>query len=199
MSWERARHIPWSRLPHGDHHQLEDERERIFRDMQREANEAAAAAAPTPDVPVVTPPRLRENQSWTKVPFSSADFVKHTFFGGCVGSITGAVFGFVDSMRSASEATSILKRASDAQKLKYILQGATRSATVFGLFFGGFHIVKYGVHIIADPGPFVEVTAAAAVSMGALVARPNLRSSIPYGAMLIVMDSVHVLMRGNML
>lgn len=197
MSWERARYIPWSRIPQGDQHRLEEDKERIFRELQREANDAAAAASP-PDVAVSTP-RLKENISWTKLPFSSAEFIKHTFFGGCVGSITGAVFGFVDSMRSAGEATSILKRASDAQKLKYVLQGATRSATVFGLFFGGFHMIKYGVHITADPGPFVEVSAAAAVSLGALVARPNLRSSIPYGMMLIVMDSVHVLMRGNML
>jgi hypothetical protein len=47
------------------------------------------------------------------------------------GAITGSVFGFMDGLRTAGE-SKVLQNASNMAKGKYILQGTTRSATMFG-------------------------------------------------------------------
>ena len=80
------------------------------------------------------------NQKEIKVPFDTGDLLKMAAFGGTIGSITGAVFGFMDGMRTAGESV-VLQKASGAAKARYLMEGTTRSATVFGVFFGGFHVV----------------------------------------------------------
>lgn len=119
---------------------------------------------------------------------------KQMAFGACIGGITGSVFGFMDGMRTAGESP-VLKNASNMAKGKYLLQGTTRSATVFGVFFGGFHTLKYGIKCNLDPGEFAEIGMAGAISMGALMYKPAYRASMPYASMLIIMDSVHIIMR----
>ena len=91
-------------------------------------------------------------------------------FGGCIGTITGSVFGFMDGMRVA-QTSEVLKNASNVAKGRYLMEGTTRSATTFGVFFGGFHVVKYGIHITLDPGEYTEVGLAGAVSLGALMTK----------------------------
>ena len=77
------------------------------------------------------------------VPYSTGDLLKMAAFGGTIGSITGAVFGFMESMRTAAESP-VLQKASNQAKARYLIQGTTRSATVFGVFFGGFQVVSFG-------------------------------------------------------
>lgn len=80
-------------------------------------------------------------------------------------------------------------------KGKYIFQGSTRSATMFGAFFGGFHVLKYGLRIWADPGEYTEIAVAGAATMGGLMIQPTTRASMPYAGMLIFMDAVNIFMR----
>lgn len=122
------------------------------------------------------------------------DLLRQAALGGCIGTITGSVFGFMDGMRTAGE-SSVLQKASNVAKGRYLMQGTTRSATVFGLFFGGFHIVKYGLRVTLEPGEFGEIALSAPVAMGALFAQPATRQAMPYGAMLIAMDTVNLYMR----
>lgn len=100
----------------------------------------------------------------------------------------------MDGMRTAGE-SQVLQSASNAAKTKYLIQGTSRSATIFGVFFGGFHVVKYGLRVTVDPGELGEIVMAGAVSMGALMYRPNWRPSMPYAAMLVFMDGVNNYMK----
>lgn len=194
-SWERSRFIPWDRIPLPDTRlrvpgekpplSLDDEKERIFRRLQREAVEAERSSKD--QSPVTT---IAEG----KVPYSHMELLKQAAFGGCIGSITGAVFGFMDGMRTAGE-SSVLQKASNMAKGRYLMQGTSRSAAIFGVFFGGFHVLKYGVRVARDPGEFAEIAIAAPVAMGALFARPTTRQAMPYGAMLVFMDTVNLYMR----
>lgn len=130
----------------------------------------------------------------TAIPFKWGELFKNAAFGGCIGSITGAVFGFMDGMRMAGQ-SDLLKNSSNAAKGKFIMEGTTRSATIFGGFFGGFHCIKYGIRVAFDPGDFQEVALASAISMGGLMSKPNFRPAVPYATMLIFMDSFHLVMR----
>lgn len=116
------------------------------------------------------------------------------FFFRTTGAVTGSVFGFMDGMRTAGESP-VLKKASNMAKGKYILQGASRSASIFGAFFGGFHVVKYGLRAWADPGEYTEVAVAGVITIGGMMVKPVTRPSIPYAAMLIFMDAIHIYMR----
>jgi hypothetical protein len=130
--------------------------------------------------------------SWnTAIPYSTAELIRQTAFGVCMGSITGAVFGFMDGIKHAGE-SDVLKKASNAAKGKFILQGTSRAGFMFGGFFGGFHMTKYGIHVLADPGDYAEIALAGSLSMGVMALRPITRASLPYAAMLIAMDTFHI-------
>ena len=116
--------------------------------------------------------------------------------GGCIGAITGTVFGFMDGMRTAQE-NPIIKNASNMAKSKYLMEGTTRSGLVFGGFFSGFHCLKYGIRIASDPGPVYEAIGASAVSLSALAVKPAMRPNIPYAAMLIGMDCFSIYMNSE--
>ena len=189
-SWERSRYIPWSRIPQ-DGSDLGQKKERIFRELQREAERQAKAQEQQRQS---STGQSQESQLSTRIPFRWSELFKSAAFGGCIGAITGTVFGFMDGMRTAGS-SDVLKNASNMAKGKYLLQGTTRSATLFGVFFGGFHVVKYGLRVAVDPGEFSEIGLAGAVSMGALMSKPAFRPSIPYASMLIIMDGVHIVMR----
>lgn len=126
--------------------------------------------------------------------FKWGELFKNAAFGGTIGAITGSVFGFMDGMRTAQQ-SEVLMNASNVAKTRYITQGTSRSAALFGAFFGGFHILRYGIRVAADPGEWGEIGIAGAASIGALVSQPKLRPSLPYASMLVFMDCVHIVMR----
>mmetsp|Transcript_21460 Transcript_21460/g.48346 ORF Transcript_21460/g.48346 Transcript_21460/m.48346 type:complete len:215 (-) Transcript_21460:701-1345(-) len=207
-SWERARFIPWSKIPQ-DPTNLSDQKERIIRDIQREADRkekaqileqrrlkelasSSSSVTSSSDGEKASPSTIEIGQ--TNFPFAWGELFKNLAFGGCIGSITGAVFGFMDGMRMAGQ-SEVLKNSSNAAKGKFLMQGTTRSAAMFGAFFGGFHCVKYGVRVALDPGDYPEIGLATAISMGGLISQPNFRPLVPYASMLIMMDSFHLVMR----
>lgn len=214
-AWERARYIPWSKIPK-DPDNLEQQKERIFRELQRETMEnellqqerhgatvpsttAAASAQQQQDDISSLQTDATKNKQKHKIPFSNMELLRQAAFGGCIGSITGAVFGFMDGMRTSQESV-VLKNASNMAKGKFLLQGTTRSATLFGIFFAGFHSTKYGIRVAANHEPGVggeitEMAGAAILSTSALLYKPAWRPSIPYAVMLIAMDCLHVYMR----
>jgi hypothetical protein len=195
-SWERARYIPWDRIPE-DGTDLDSKKERIFREIQRETiqdelmHQERHAVEPTGGG---SGQEAAAGITKTKIPYSGMELVRQAAFGGCIGSITGAVFGFMDGMRSAGESKVLLK-ASNMAKVRYLMQGTTRSATVFGVFFGAFHVIKYGIRVSLDPGDIPEIGMAGAASMGGLMYFPAYRASVPYAAMLVGMDGVNHFMR----
>jgi hypothetical protein len=199
-AWERARYIPWDRIPQSGEN-LEAQKERIFRELQKVTIEDELRSGD--HKPSVVTNNVEQsatsapaNKGWTKVPFSSMVLLRQAAFGGCIGTLTGSVFGFMDSMRTVGE-SQVMQKASNAAKGRYLMQGTTRSAAMFGVFFGGFHITKYGVRVLADPGEIAEIALSGAISVGALTYKPAWRASIPYAVMLIAMDSAHYIMRQN--
>mmetsp|Transcript_18387 Transcript_18387/g.51032 ORF Transcript_18387/g.51032 Transcript_18387/m.51032 type:complete len:222 (-) Transcript_18387:479-1144(-) len=216
-SWERARFIPWSHIP-SDHNvadgkDLTNTKERIFRQLQREGQDEhqaaleqrhdqaavlvggdAGAAADSATTGSSSSGITNSAILSSRVPFQWMDLFKSAAFGGCIGSITGSVFGFMDGMRGVGE-SSVLKNASNMAKARYLMQGTSRSATIFGTFFGGFHVVKYGARVTIDPGEFGEIAIASVASMSGLLYKPAFRQAVPYATMLILMDSVHLVMK----
>lgn len=100
----------------------------------------------------------------------------------------------MDGMRTAQE-NAIIKNASNMAKTKYLIEGTSRSGILFGAFFSGFHCLKYGIRVAADPGVIYEAIGASVVSLGVLVAKPATRPSLPYAAMLIGMDCFSIYMK----
>jgi hypothetical protein len=196
-AWERARNIPWERIPQ-DGSNIEGQKELILRELQREAVEDELRSqdrhthrlAPSTEEGVDVKLEIAKH----RIPYSNMELLRQAAFGATVGSITGAVFGFMDSMRAAGD-SQVLAKTSNTAKGRFILQGTTRSATVFGVFFGGFQIVKYGFRVVLDPGEIPEIIGAGAISMGALMYKPAFRASMPYAAMLVVMDGANLYMR----
>lgn len=196
-SWERARFIPWSKIPK-DGTDLSDKKERILRDLQREADkqekELQQMAINATTGGLSSGDEFAQEIKDYKFPFRWGELAKNAAFGGTIGAITGSVFGFMDGMNGAGR-SDVLMKASNMAKGKFILQGMTRSATVFGVFFGSFHMVKYGLRIAVQPGEWGEIGIAGAISLGTLISRPALRPSMPYASMLVIMDGVHIVMR----
>ena len=144
-SWERGRGIPWELIPQ-DGTDLDDQKERIYRHLQREAlfeQQERSIDTTTNDNDVASGDNATTpNPQKHRFPYSNIDLLKQAAFGGCIGTITGAVFGLLDGMRAAGESP-VIKNASDMAKFRFIVQGATHKATIFGVYFGGFHILKY--------------------------------------------------------
>lgn len=201
-SWDRARYIPWEKIPQsGDN--LEAQKDRIIRELQREAiqnNKKGGQQLQQPQSATTTAGGADNKAATdasaiiTKEPYTHMELLRQAAFGGCIGSITGVVFGFMDGMRTGGQ-SQVLQKASNMAKFRYLMQGTTRSGAVFGVFFGGFHILKYGLRVTADPGEAGEIVVAGAASMGALMAKPQYRPFMPYGSMLIIMDVAHIVMR----
>ncbi|CAB9505487.1 expressed unknown protein [Seminavis robusta] len=196
-SWDRARFIPWSRIPQ-DGADLDGQKERLFRELQRETQQTELSLQERnpaiPSTTTTTDDATTNAAKSTKVPYSHMELLRQAAFGACIGSITGCVFGFMDGMRTAGQ-SDVLQKASNMAKFRYLMQGTTRSGSVFGAFFGGFHVVKYGLRTTLDPGEAGEIVISGAVSMGALMSKPAFRPFMPYGSMLIIMDIAHIVMR----
>ena len=203
-SWERSRFLPWDRIPLPDTRprgpgepppvDLDTAKERIFRQLQREVAEEEALTAAVNTTDTAGNGVVPSSMASTKVLYSHMDLAKSAAFGGTIGAITGGVFGFMDGMRTAGESP-VLQKASNMAKGRYLMQGSTRSATLFGVFFGGFHVLKYGLRVTLDPGEFNEIFLAAPVALGALFYKPANRQAMPYASMLILMDGVNLYMR----
>lgn len=211
-SWERSRFIPWDRIPLPDTRPrgpgepppvgLDTQKERIFRDLNAMRGAPATTAVESvPESSTVTDDSQTDNKLSKRVvpSYSHMDLARQAAFGACIGSITGAVFGFMDGMRTAGE-NSVLQNASNMAKGRYLFQGTTRSATVFGTFFCGFHVLKYGLRVstllpATSMSEYTEIAVAAPVALGALMARPTTRAALPYGMMLIFMDTCNLYMR----
>jgi hypothetical protein len=211
-SWERSRYIPWDRIPLPDTRirqpgeppplSLDDERERILRKLHREAallpsQEVATENQNTSiqvDKSITQAVVSSSSEDSTKVIYSHADLLRQAAFGGCVGTMTGCVFGFMDGMRTAGESP-ILRNASNVAKGRFLIQGTTRSAALFGSFFGAYHIVRYAIRVAFNPGEIGEISMASPIALASLWAYPPTRHALPYGAMLIAMDGVNLAMR----
>jgi hypothetical protein len=201
-SWERARHIPWSQIPYGHARDLSTDKERIHRRLQKEADkqerelqEESKALKGGDSISSLTNSEPAASAMFnSSIQFKWLDLFKQAAFGGTIGAITGSVFGFMDGMRTAQQ-SEVLMNASNMAKSRFLMQGTSRSAAIFGGFFGGFHILRYGVRVAADPGEWAEIGLAGAVSLGAIMSQPAFRPSMPYASMLIFMDCVHIVMR----
>ena len=216
-SWERSRFVPWDRIPLPDTRprepgepppvDLDTAKERIFRQLQREAAAAAeeeTRAAATTGIHATDAEAAHQEgglsssssslSAKVKVPYTHMGLFKSAAFGGTIGAITGGVFGFMDGMRTAGESP-VLQKASNMAKGRYLLQGSTRSAALFGMFFGGFHVLKYGLRVTVDPGDYNEIFIVSPVVLGALFYKPATRQAMPYASMLILMDGVNMYMR----
>lgn len=208
--WERARSLPWNRIPRDvDGTELDEERERIFRRLQREAiqqelmAQETAASQQTPssisgssnDGSALSSSSSSLSQREIRYQFSGMQLVRQAAFGGCLGAITGGVFCFMDGMRTAGE-SAVLKKASPAAQAKYLMESTTKSATLFGLMFTGFQVGKYAIRVAGnDPGDVYEIVGSAGVTLGTLFSKPTWRAAVPYALMLMTMDSFHVVMR----
>lgn len=182
------------------------DKERILRQLQREADQqerelqeaaiakASGAMTTTTTTNTTMTPGAAFSYFQSPYTFKWMDLFKNAAFGGTIGAITGSVFGFMDGMRTAQQSP-VLVNASNMAKGKYLMEGTSRSAAMFGVFFGGFHVLRYGIRVASDPGEWVEIGLAGAVSMGTLMSQPALRPSMPYASMLIFMDCVHIVMR----
>ena len=234
-AWERTRHIPWSRMQQGGEDSVEKHRERVFKELKREAlleqqqtqmndanintdadadtdnNSSIMMTSSSLSIPndninnnnnnnnnnikndIDTYNRPKNILGLHGQPFVTGDCFKQTLFGMTLGSITGACFGFMDGMRQAGESP-ILKKASNSAKGTFIFQGTTRSGLLFGGFFGGFHLLRYGIRVLGDPGEYPEIAMAGTVSLGAMFAKPTTRASMPYATMLVLMDGFNTYM-----
>lgn len=189
-------------------HRMEDEKAKLLQESSSNGStdDKAAAVVMTDSTGIVQQQQImnKKQQSSEKeaVPtltriretYRTWDLCKHTGFGAVLGSLTGGVFGLMDSMRQMGD-SALLKKASTGAKTKFLLQGTTRSGALFGAFFGGFHAVKYGTEVIAEPGEYTQIAVAGMISCGALMYKPALRSSLPYAGMLIGMEAFNVFMR----
>lgn len=220
-SWERSRYLPWDRIPLPDTRvrqpgeapppSLEDQRERIIRQLQRESflkqqkaevnaievSNASNLNETNNDMNAssTTPSNKKKIEEENRVIYSHMDLLRQAALGGCIGTITGTVFGFMDGMRNAGELP-ILQKASNMSKLRYILQGTTRSATLFGSFFGCYHTIRYGVRVTINPSSeYSEIALASPIALGVLWSYKPTRHAFPYGAMLVIMDGVSLYMR----
>jgi len=134
----------------------------------------------------------------TKTPYSFSAMCRSGLFGLSVGTLTGAGFGFMDSMKTVQESKG-LKSLSNKGKGSYIMQGVGKQAGGFGAFFGGYHLLKYFGRTYVDPGDVQLIACCSAVGLSAVWYKPQTRQMFPYACMLIAMDSFNELYRDNKL
>ena len=189
---------------------VELNRERVFRDLAREAADEAKLieerkksnddASSSDGAPNNSQQQTSQEEQEVNIlgfagrPYQTADLLRNAAFGATIGSITGLCFGFMDSMRSATS-SSLLKSASRSAQAKYIFQGSYRSGMFFGGFFSVFHTIKYGVRVLVDPGDVGEIGVGSLVALGGVFAKREWRASLPYAVMMVGMDTFHVVMR----
>lgn len=207
--WERSRYIPWERIPTktgslSNEFDLDSTKERIFRELQKEAIEkesqrdlAATKASADVSSSMNDTTTTTNTIASDKVirPYSHMDLARQAAFGVTLGSITGTLFGFMDGMKHLNENT-ILQKTSNPAKFKFLLQGTTRSGLLFAVFFSSYQCCKYGTRILlSDPGDVTEIGLAAPISLGMFYSQPQYRPAMPYAFMLVGMDCFSTYMR----
>lgn len=206
-SWDRVRFLPWTRISQVSGPEYESAKEGVYRSLTRDAsrekelltnpqldNDQQQSQSQSQFIPPEVQSQNKKKGLMQGVEYTAPDMIRSLAFGASIGSITGAVFGFMDGMRSAGESP-ILKKASNMAKTKYLMQGTTRAGATFGLFFAGFHGLKYGIRVAADPGMVWEMVGAGVLSVGAMSVKPAMRVNLPYAGMLIGMDAFSNYMR----
>jgi len=153
---------------------------------------------PTPDEDEETMNTSPNFLGITKTPYSFSQMMRSTLFGISVGSLTGAGFGFMETMRTVQENKG-LKSLSNKGKASYIMQGVGKHAGLFGAFFGGYHTLKYFGRTYVDPGDYELIGLCSVISLGAIGFKPAIRPILPYSVMLIGMDSFNELFRDKQL
>jgi len=210
-SWDRSRNIPWSHVipvaPAGENEDVDLKKERVLRELRREAAiertelESSGGGDASDGGTTATQPRSSAAPSQEKLnvlgfvgrPYQTSDLLRNVAFGATIGSITGACFGFMDSIRAASD-SALLKSASRSAQGKFVFQGTYRSGMFFGAFFGAYHTLKYGTRVLVDPGDVGEIGVGGVVAFGGLMAKREWRASMPYAVMLVAMDGFHIMM-----
>jgi hypothetical protein len=184
-AWERARGIPWERIPRdADSVEIDEERERLFRRLQREnvehellSQEAQLRVVESNDndgsttgsSTTATASKAQSQYTTPRYQFSGMQMLRMAAFGGTLGSITGGVFGFMDGMRTAGE-SAVLTKASTVAQGRYMWESTSRSATLFGVFFMAFQMGKYGIRVAGnDPGDAVEIAGSGVLTLGGLL------------------------------
>mmetsp|Transcript_50892 Transcript_50892/g.99567 ORF Transcript_50892/g.99567 Transcript_50892/m.99567 type:complete len:221 (+) Transcript_50892:147-809(+) len=201
-AWERSRRIPWSTVVQDA--QLEKDAE--FVPPPLSSNDSQGSVAPqltdsAQKTPADSTLDIQDNESGlientvqkknifgSSRTFGLGDLFRDIVFGVSIGSITGTMFGFMDSMKQ-STSSKVLRNASAGAKMKFLVDGSVRTGSVFGGFFGGYHVMKYGVRTVLDPGQFTEIALSGAGSLGVVMYKPNLRMYFPYAGMLVLMDA----------
>jgi hypothetical protein len=118
-SWERSRFIPWTRLSDVSVPEYEHAKEQVYRSLNRDAikekdNLSVNIVKKGGDLSqangthVSNVAGVKSSSTRNDVVYNTPDLVRSLAFGASIGSITGAVFGFMDGMRSAGE-SKILK------------------------------------------------------------------------------------------
>ena len=195
-SWEQSRRKPWSMLSsHGKH--LEKKGRDNSENLTSAHGTAQQVGAPlSSQTPSISSNEKLGQEQVNKEQFEYMDLFRQMAFGGTVGAFTGVMFGFMDGMREA-QSSKLLKNASNSAKARFLVQGSSRAGLIFGSFFSGFQAVKYATKVSLDPGVVGEIGIASVLSMVALGYQPTTRVFLPYGGMLICMDSISAYMREN--
>ena len=189
MSWDRSRKTPWKSLNGVEDQILNNRRENDAWDdsstnNDNEMNSSSSSSSDSSSIKTVVP-----------LQFEFPSFGRSLLFGGCVGSLSGTAFGFMDSMKTVQESVS-LKSLSNSQKGKYIFNGMTRNGMLFGGFFGGYHGLKYVIRTgLGNPGDWAEIITAGTISLGVVAYKPNTRVALPYAFMLLAMDTFNLMAR----
>ena len=100
----------------------------------------------------------------------------------------------MDGMKQVQESAN-LKSLSNKAKGSYIMRGCGNTGLAFSIFFAGFHVVKYGARTAVDLSDVGQIVLGSGVSLTGLGYFRQNRRLLPYGVMLIGMDTFNLLMR----
>jgi len=139
-SWERSRFIPWTHVSNVSAPEYETSKEHVYRSLNKEASKekeqqtSSSLQRRKGEQNEFVPPEVQSQKKgkglFKGVDYETPDLLRSMAFGGCIGSITGAVFGFMDGMRTAGE-SAILKNASNAAKGKCVPLFMEEEGTLF--------------------------------------------------------------------
>mmetsp|Transcript_18464 Transcript_18464/g.34271 ORF Transcript_18464/g.34271 Transcript_18464/m.34271 type:complete len:227 (-) Transcript_18464:19-699(-) len=200
MSWDEARKAPWKNL---------NSVESVSKNRLKAANKSltasgsdagqtnthsAASAASNSGAKIVKAQPTILGFIPTAREFTWGELGRNVLFGVSVGGITGITFGFMDGMKQVQESQS-LKSLSNNAKGSYIMRGCGTTGMAFAGFFSGFHAFKYGLRTAFDTGDYGQIGLGGLAALGGLGYFPENRRLLPYGVMLIAMDSFNLLFR----
>ena len=100
----------------------------------------------------------------------------------------------MDGMRQVQESAH-LKSLSNSAKGSYLMRGTGNTGMAFAAFFSGFHVVKYFARTAFDTSDAGQIALGSAAALGGLGYFRENRRLLPYGVMLIAMDTFNLLWR----